>query len=119
MSAPAYTRAEDFLGKTVTATIERPLGSVHPKHANIIYGVNYGFVPDTLSPDGGELDVYVLGVAEPLATFTGYCLAILRRTQDDDDKLILVPAGKTFNEAEIRVAVDFQEKFFESHIIFA
>jgi inorganic pyrophosphatase len=37
------------------------------------------------------LDAYVLGVLEPLDEFTGRCIAIIHRINDNDDKLIVVP----------------------------
>ena len=37
----------------------------------LVYSDNYGFVPDTVSVDGEELDVYFLGVDEPVKSFTG------------------------------------------------
>ncbi len=109
--------ARVFLGKTVTVKIDRPLGSKHPKHSDIQYSVNYGFVPGALAHDGSELDAYVLGVSEPLKTFIGRCIAIIHRTNDDDDKLVIVPEGREFSDDQIRALTEFQEKFFESVII--
>jgi len=102
---------------TVTVRIDRPLGSRHPRHDDIYYPVNYGFVPGTLSPDGSELDAYVLGVFTPVETFTGECIAVIHRTNDDDDKLIVVPAGKRYSRSQIRALTEFQERFFASTII--
>ena len=48
-----------YLNKTVTVKIDRPLGSKHPDW-DLIYEVNYGYVPNTISGDGEELDCYVL-----------------------------------------------------------
>jgi inorganic pyrophosphatase len=53
------TNATDFLGKIVEAKIDRPLGSKHPQYS-FTYPVNYGFIPNTSSPDGEELDAYIL-----------------------------------------------------------
>lgn len=111
-----YTDAKGFLGKTVTIVMDRSLGSKHPKHG-YVYPINYGFVPETKSPDGGELDAYVLGVDVPLEEFSGYCIAVIHRLNDDDDKLIVVPEGKQMSNEEIRQAVHFQEQFFQSEII--
>ena len=105
-----------FLNKTINVKIDRALGSKHPKHG-FIYPVNYGYVPDTLSGDGEELDCYVLGIFEPVETFTGKCIAIVHRTNDDDDKLIIVPENTNFTDDEIRVLTAFQESFFKSEII--
>jgi inorganic pyrophosphatase len=50
-----YTKASDYLGKKVILTIDRQFSTKHPKH-EFMYELNYGFVPNTLSPDGEELD---------------------------------------------------------------
>ena len=106
----------DFLDKTLEVTIDRPLGSKHPKHG-FIYPVNYGYVPNTISGDGEELDCYILGIYEPIKTFKGKCIAIIHRLNDNDDKLIIVPKNKSFSNNEIRVLTDFQEQYFESEIL--
>ena len=81
-----YSTSADYLGQQVDVVIDRPLGSRHPKHADIIYSVNYGYVPGTRSGDGEELGAYVLGVDAPLEKFTGVCIAMLRRKAEDDDR---------------------------------
>lgn len=106
----------DFLDKTMEVTIDRPLGSKHPKHG-FIYPVNYGYVPNTISGDGEELDCYILGIYEPIATFKGKCIAIIHRLNDNDDKLIIVPENKSFSNNEIQVLTEFQEQYFKSEII--
>lgn len=111
-----YTDAAQFIEKLVTVKMDRPLGSKHPKHG-YVYPVNYGFIPETKSPDGGELDAYVLGVDEPRDEFLGRCIAVVHRLNDDDDKLIVVPDGKEMSDDEIRQAVFFQEQYFQSEII--
>lgn len=105
-----------WLGQTVRVIIDRPLGSRHPAHG-FIYLVNYGYLPDVVAADGEELDAYVLGVFEPLETFVGVCLAVIHRLNDDDDKLVVVPAGKDYSDAQIRALTEFQERFFTSVII--
>lgn len=108
--------AGDFLGKTVNVQMDRPLGSRHPKHG-FTYTVNYGFIPGTISGDGEELDAYVLNVDTPLKTFTGTCAAIIHRTNDDDDKLVVVPSNTTITNAEIERQTAFQEQWFKHEII--
>jgi len=92
------------------------MGSSHPEHG-FIYPVNYGYVPGTVSGDGEELDAYVLGVFEPLNEFTGTCIAIIRRQDHDDDKLIVVPAGRDFSDDQILALIEFQERFFLPKVI--
>ena len=55
----SQTPSRDFLGKIVNVKMDRPLGTKHPKHG-FVYEVNYGFIPNTVSGDGEELDAYVL-----------------------------------------------------------
>ena len=97
--------------------VERKIGSVHPKHADIVYGVNYGCIPGTMSPDGEELDAYLLGVDEPVEEFLGECVGYIHRLNDDDDKLIIAPVGQDFTDEAIREMTQFQERFFTSEII--
>lgn len=106
---------KDYIGKIVNVEIDRPFGSKHPKH-NFIYPVNYGYVPETISGDGEELDVYLLGVFEPVDEYKGKCIAIIHRTNDNDDKLIVVPEGREYTDDQIEALVEFQEQYFE-HII--
>ena len=110
------SKATDYLGKIVTITIDRPLNSKHPKHS-FAYELNYGFVPGSMSPDGEELDAYVIGPNLPLKTFNGICIAVIHRTNDDDDKLVVVPENMNITDDEIRTATHFQEQFFKSEII--
>lgn len=105
-----------FLGKTVTVTVDRPLGSIHPKNENIIYPLNYGYIDHTVSGDGAPIDAYILGEYEELATFTGKVHAILHRVDDDDDKLIVAAEDAEISDEDIREATWFIEQFFTSEI---
>lgn len=107
---------KDYLGKIVKIKIDRPFGSKHPKH-EFIYPINYGYVPNTISGDGEELDVYLLGVFEPVEEYEGECIAIIHRTNDNDDKLIVVPSGKRYSDDAINALTEFQEQYFNHEII--
>lgn len=117
MSDCKYTNSEEFLNKTIEVKVDRPLGSTHPKHENIVYTLNYGYIPNTLSPDGEELDAYILGIDHPVEKCIGKCFAIIRRINDNDDKLIVVSGNQKFTDEQIREATAFQEQFFKSEII--
>jgi len=105
-----------YIEQIVTVKIDRPLNSKHPKFG-FVYEVNYGFIPNTKAPDGEELDAYLLGVTEPMEEYTGRCVAVIHRTNDDDDKLIVVPDGTVISNEEIEKATHFQEQFFKSEIL--
>lgn len=104
-----------YLGKKVKVKMDRPLGCKHPKHG-FVYTVNYGFIPNTISGDGEELDAYVLGEHDPLDEFEGIVIAIIHRTNDNDDKLVVMREGRSYTDDQIRVLTEFQEKYFESEI---
>ena len=105
---------KDYIGKKVFVKIDRPLASQHPKH-NFIYLLNYGYIPNTISGDGEELDAYVLGVFESIDSFEGKVIAVIHRLNDNDDKLVV--AHKDYSDEAIRALTEFQERFFESIIV--
>jgi len=117
MDAEYSDDARFFLGKSVSVQIDRPLGSRHPDHG-FIYPLNYGFVPGTCAPDGEELDAYILGIFAPLETFTGTCIAVIHRIDDNDDKLVLAPEGKSYTNNQIKALTEFQEQFFKSTLYY-
>ncbi len=106
-----------YLGRHVSVTVDRPLGSRHPRHLDIVYPINYGFVPDTVSGDGMAVDVYVLGVGVPADYIECVVLAVVIRADDAEDKLVAVPAGHSYTAGQIADAVQFQERFFDSQIV--
>ena len=106
----------DYLGKEVILKIDRPLGSRHPQYG-FIYMINYGYVPNTISGDGEELDAYLIGESEPVKTSSGKVIAIIHRTNDDDDKLIVSKNVNDYSDDAIRALTEFQERFFDSIII--
>ena len=108
--------AKDFIGKEVEIVIDRALGTKHPNHG-FIYTVNYGYVPNVISGDGEELDAYLLGVFDTVESYKGKCIAVIHRTNDDDDKIIVVPESVNNTDEQIRALTEFQERFFDSIII--
>ena len=47
------------IGRTVTVTVDRPLGSYHPEYKDMNYPINYGYVEGIMAPDGEEQDAYI------------------------------------------------------------
>lgn len=106
-----------YLGKTVSVVIDRPVGFHHvTKGIHLDYTVNYGYLPGVIGGDGEEQDVYILGVAEPLEVFTGRIIGVVRRKDDNEDKLIAAPEGMVFTVAQMEQEVFFVEKYFDSRI---
>ena len=106
-----------LLGKTADIVIDRPIGHTHiTKGITLHYTINYGFLPGIIGGDGEEQDVYILGVDTPLKTFRGRIIGAIRRSDDNEDKLVAAPEGMSFSPEEIRDATWFVEKYFESTV---
>lgn len=105
-----------FLGKDLSVTIDRPLGSTHPRHASITYTLNYGFVPGTMTLDGCEVDAYLVGLDAPLKTGRGRCVAVIERFDDVECKLVVAADGLARTRDEIAALTQFQEQYFETQI---
>lgn len=108
---------KEYLSRDVYIVIDRPLGSVHPKHSDIVYPVNYGYIPNTISGDGEEIDVYLLGVSVPVRDFNCRIIAVIERLDDNENKLVAAPGGVVFTEEEIKSLTFFQEQYFNTRII--
>ena len=106
-----------MIGSIVTVTVDRPMGSYHPKHKDIYYPINYGYIEGIIAPDGEEQDAYILGVDKPVEKFTGKVIAIIHRLDDIEDKWGICPENMTFSKEEIAEKVMFQEQFFNTEII--
>ena len=104
---------QELLGKSVHVEVDRPIGY---QHENIVYPVNYGYIPGLWAEDGEEQDVYVLGVSQPLETFTGLIIGAVHRKDDNEDKLVAAPDGMVFTSEQIRQEIHFVEKYFDSQI---
>lgn len=106
-----------MIGKKVKVVIDRPLGSRHPNYPDLIYPVNYGYLPNFIGGDGEEQDAYVLGVNLPIEEFEGKVIAIIQRENDCENKLVVAPSDSSFTDEEILNAVNFQEKFFKIKLV--
>ncbi len=109
-------RMRRFLRQRVTVEIDRPLGCWHPRH-KFRYPVNYGFLRGVMGGDGEPLDVYVLGVTEPLLKFTGTVIGAILRQNDNEDKLVVAPDGVWLDQAQIAEQTFFVEQYFQSKVI--
>ncbi len=109
-----YKDIRQLIGKNVTVKIDRALGTMHK---GFIYTLNYGYIEGIIAPDGECLDAYVLGVSKPVREFTGRCIAIIHRTDEDDDKVVVAPEGEEYSDEQIKAMTDFQERFHRSVVV--
>ena len=105
-----------MIGSIVRVIVDRPLGTLHPKHKDIYYSVNYGYIPNVLAPDGEEQDAYILGVNKPVKEFIGKVIAIIHRFDDVEEKWVVAPENSSYTKDEIMKQVAFQEQYFRTEI---
>lgn len=102
-----------LMGKIVDIEIDRPIGHTHvTKGITLHYTINYGFLPGITGGDGEEQDVYILGISQPLTHFRGRIVGVIRRQDDNEDKLVAAPEGMIVTRQQIADATGFVEKYF-------
>ena len=104
---------EENMGKVVHVEVDRPIGY---RHGDIVYPVNYGYIPGIIAGDGEEQDAYILGVSDPVSSFEGQVVGAVRRKDDCEDKLVVAPLGSFYHQGQIAQAVYFQEQYFDIKI---
>ncbi len=113
----------DVIGRRVSGKIDRPLGSRHPRHPDMIYPINYGYVEGVIAGDGAEQDIYLFDSDQPVDYYTGIVIAVYHRTNDVEDKWIVVPENSRYaanpsalSDEEILKRIEFQEKYFTGRL---
>lgn len=106
-----------MIGKIVTVTVDRALGTYHPKYTDMYYPINYGYVKGIIAPDGEEQDAYILGVDTPVKEFTGKIIAVIKRNDDIEEKWVVAPENLSFSKEEIIRQTYFQEQYFDSYVV--
>ena len=79
--------ALDQLVNRSEIVIDRPKGTAHPRFPNLVYRVDYGYLKDTSSMDGGGIDVW-LGTADDKKVGGIVCTVDLMK-RDSEIKLLI------------------------------
>ena len=108
-------KLDEWVGRTIDIVVDRPLGSAHPRDPDFVYEVNYGHIPGTMAPDGHPIDVYVLGATQPLERCSAQVIAVIRRRDDVEDKIVVAMSCER-NVASIAAAAAFQEQYFDTWV---
>jgi len=58
MNKMNFWQALDLLVAEHELVIDRPAGSAHPRYTEFVYPLDYGYLRDTASSDGGGIDVW-------------------------------------------------------------
>lgn len=119
-------RYQDIIGQVVSGKIDRPKGSYQPRHKEMIYPINYGYVTGIKGGDGAEQDIYLFGENSAVAEYTGKVIAVYHRYDDNETKWIVVPCDEKGvihsdielpSDDEIYAQIAFQEQFFSGVLI--
>ena len=106
------------IGKTVTVTVDRPLGSYHPEHRDMYYPYKLWLCRGIITLMGEEQDAYILGVDKAVDKFTGKVIAVVYRIDDVEEKWVDLHHGKyDFTKEEISKQIYFQEQYFNTRLI--
>ena len=99
-----FWKALDELVSNSEIVIDRPRGSAHPRFPNFIYKVDYGYLKDTASMDGGGIDVWVGSGEKKIDAIM--CIVDLRK-KDSEIKILVgcteeekLEIYKTHNETQ-------------------
>ncbi len=106
-----------LIGKKVEVIMDRPIGTEHPKHPNIFYPINYGYVEGLIGGDGEEQDVYILDCSSPLKKCEAKIIAVVHRFDDNECKWVASFTGNNHTSEEIEKEISFQEQFHDSVIV--
>lgn len=91
-----FWSAIDKLVAESEMVIDRPKGSSHPRYPNFLYKVDYGYLKNTTSMDGGGIDLWV-GIKSSQTADAIMCIIDL--TKRDSEIKILI--GCTEEEKEL------------------
>jgi inorganic pyrophosphatase len=100
----------DELIKSQKIVIDRPKNTRHPKWPEILFPIDYGYLDDTTSMDGGGIDLW-LGSA-PHRNLTAIMVTLDTKKKDSEIKLII---GCT--EEEITTIEAFHNRYYQSGIL--
>lgn len=99
----------------VTVTFDRPKG-YRDDYGNV-YPINYGYVEGVIAGDGEGQDAYVLTDEEVTGSYTGEVIAVIIRSDDQEDKWVVAAEDADYSIEEIYQQVDFIEQYFHSEIL--
>ena len=106
-----FWKALDDLVNGSEIIIDRPKGTAHPKYPDLIYKVDYGYLKDTSSMDGGGIDVWV-GSGENKVDAIMCIVDLLKK--DSEIKILI---GCTEEEKKIIYETHNQTEFMKGVLI--
>ncbi len=101
---------DEFI-KLNNIVIDRKKGMSHPKYADMVYPVDYGFITNTKSMDGSGIDIFI---GEEKKKKINGIICIADRVKNDAEIKIIFGC----NEDEIEVILDFLNRTDNMKAIF-
>jgi len=102
-SDKAFWEAIDALVLLSRIVIDRPKGSAHPRYPSLVYPLDYGYLSNSSSMDGGGIDVW-MGTAQSRTVGAVVCTVDLRK-RDSEMKVLI---GCT--PEEMRLVYEFHNR---------
>jgi inorganic pyrophosphatase len=112
----SFWQAMAGLLTTQRVVIDRPKGSAHPRYPEVIYPLDYGYLENTTSGDGGGIDVWLGSLysvmnKDSTQMLTGILCTFDRLKRDAEIKVLL---GCT--EADIQTIRGFHKEMLSLYI---
>jgi inorganic pyrophosphatase len=112
----SFWRAMSHLLISNSIVIDRPRGSTHPRYPQVIYPLDYGYLENTTSSDGGGIDVWVgslntLMDTDERKTLTGILCTFDRLKRDAEIKLLVACSAE-----DIQIIRDFHKEMHTLYI---
>lgn len=108
-----------LLGKTVTVKVERTYGSLDLRSEGEL-SVNCGYIEEEVTMDDTFIkDAYIVGVHEPLESFTGVVIALLYHEEDDLIRAVVGRQGEVIDHEQVIQEIGMVEQYYNARIVFA
>jgi inorganic pyrophosphatase len=99
---------------TNSLVIDRPKGTSHPRYKEVIYPLDYGYLENTTSSDGGGIDVWIGSLNTMMnnrKTLTGILCTFDTLKRDAEIKLLI-----ECTEEDIQIIRDFHKDMHTLYI---
>ena len=107
-----FWQAIDKLVSSGKVVIDRPKGSSHPRYPEIIYDLDYGYIENTASMDGGGIDVWLGSL--PVGACDAIICTVDLLKRDSEIKLLI---GCTEEEKQIAYEFHNRSEFMKGILI--
>ena len=112
--ATSFWQAMTQLLMTNSLVIDRPKGTSHPRYKEMIYPLDYGYLENTASSDGGGIDMWIGSLSTVMDSsrmLTGILCTFDTLKRDAEIKLLI-----DCTEEDIQIIQDFHRDMHTLYI---